>query len=175
MTETTGSDQATDQAQAQQAQPDNPNELAADHLGEKAGESTPDSETESVAAASAEPDPVDAPAEPEAGAVESGEAGEEAEPEPAPAPSTWDELDLPERLRVAVDRLGWTAPTKVQGRTFATMVAGSDVLVQSHTGSGKTGAFCLPWLANRFEFGPARETGVQLIVLLPTREIAKHG
>ncbi|WP_052558036.1 DEAD/DEAH box helicase, partial [Enhygromyxa salina] len=101
-----------------------------------------------------------------------------AEPEvevaPEPAPSTWEELELPARLQSAVEALGWTAPTSVQGRTFATMVAGTDVLVQSQTGSGKTGAFCLPWLASRFEFGPAKDTGVQLIVLLPTRELAKQ-
>ncbi|WP_181233768.1 DEAD/DEAH box helicase [Enhygromyxa salina] len=96
------------------------------------------------------------------------------EVEPEPAPSTWEELELPARLQSAVETLGWTAPTPVQGRTFATMVAGTDVLVQSQTGSGKTGAFCLPWLASRFEFGPAKQTGVQLIVLLPTRELAKQ-
>ncbi len=48
------------------------------------------------------------------------------------------------------------------------------MLVQSQTGSGKTGAFCMPWLANRFVPGPAKSTGVQLLVLLPTRELAKQ-
>jgi ATP-dependent RNA helicase DeaD len=89
-------------------------------------------------------------------------------------PTSWDELDLPPSLRATVEAVGWTKPTPVQARTFSTMVAGTDVLVQSQTGSGKTGAFCLPWLASRFEIGPADITGVQLLVLLPTRELAKQ-
>jgi ATP-dependent RNA helicase DeaD len=98
----------------------------------------------------------------------------ETETPAVPVPSSWDELDLPPSLRATVEANGWTKPTPVQGRTFSTMVAGTDVLVQSQTGSGKTGAFCLPWLAARFEIGPADITGVQLLVLLPTRELAKQ-
>src|SRR5690606_872009 len=58
----------------------------------------------------------------------------EPEPVPVPVPTSWDELDLPPSLRSAIDALGWTQPTPVQARTFATMVAGTDVLVQSQTG-----------------------------------------
>jgi superfamily II DNA/RNA helicase len=101
-------------------------------------------------------------------------APETPEAEPEPIPTSWDELELPPSLRSAIDTLGWAKPTPVQARCFPTMVAGSDVLVQSQTGSGKTGAFCLPWLASRFARGPAKVTGVQLIVLLPTRELAKQ-
>nr|WP_276603303.1 DEAD/DEAH box helicase [Nannocystis pusilla] len=70
--------------------------------------------------------------------------------------------------------MGWTRPTPVQALSFPPLHAGHDVLVQSHTGSGKTGAFCMPWLAGRFDPRPAQQTGVQLLVLLPTRELAKQ-
>jgi ATP-dependent RNA helicase DeaD len=96
-----------------------------------------------------------------------------APPEP-PLPASFPELGLSGALLDAVTALGWRVPTPVQARTFRPMSEGRDVLVQSHTGSGKTGAFCLPWLGTRFQPGPAAETGVQLLVLLPTRELAKQ-
>ncbi|MBK7824184.1 DEAD/DEAH box helicase [Nannocystis sp.] len=89
-------------------------------------------------------------------------------------PQSFDELALPEALRAAIARLGWTKPSPVQALSFDPLIAGRDVMVQSHTGSGKTGAFCVPWLASRFDARPASETGVQLLVLLPTRELAKQ-
>src|SRR5690606_7548019 len=87
---------------------------------------------------------------------------------------SFDELALPDALRRAIERVGWKKPTPVQALSFGPLLAGRDVLVQSHTGSGKTGAFCIPWLAARFDPRPARETGVQMLVLLPTRELAKQ-
>jgi ATP-dependent RNA helicase DeaD len=97
-----------------------------------------------------------------------------AAPEGPPLPQSFDELALPDALRRAIARLGWTKPSPVQALSFDPLIAGRDVMVQSHTGSGKTGAFCVPWLASRFNPGPASETGVQLLVLLPTRELAKQ-
>ncbi|MBZ5716093.1 DEAD/DEAH box helicase [Nannocystis pusilla] len=95
-------------------------------------------------------------------------------PEAPKLPESFDELDLPDALRRAIARIGWTRPTPVQALSFPPLHAGHDVLVQSHTGSGKTGAFCIPWLASRFDPRPAQQTGVQLLVLLPTRELAKQ-
>ncbi|MEM6295246.1 MAG: DEAD/DEAH box helicase [Myxococcota bacterium] len=88
--------------------------------------------------------------------------------------STFEELGIPAPMLTALTAMGWTAPTKVQSAAFGPVTAGRDVLVQSQTGSGKTGAFCLPWLAARFEPGDAKDTGVQLLVLTPTRELAKQ-
>jgi ATP-dependent RNA helicase DeaD len=91
-----------------------------------------------------------------------------------PLPASFDEFELPQTLREAIAECGWAKPTPVQAATFAPIVAGHDVLVQSQTGTGKTGAFCVPWLAARFEPGDAADTGVQLIALTPTRELAKQ-
>lgn len=98
--------------------------------------------------------------------------GEE-ESDEDPLPQTFAELGLPVKLLSALDKMGWTKPTPVQCKAYGPLVEGEDLLVQSHTGSGKTGAFCLPWLA-KFEPGDAKKTGVQLIVILPTRELAKQ-
>jgi ATP-dependent RNA helicase DeaD len=62
----------------------------------------------------------------------------------------------------------------VQAQAFGPAIEGKDLMVQSRTGSGKTGAFCLPWIASRYEPGDAKDTGVQLLVLLPTRELARQ-
>jgi superfamily II DNA/RNA helicase len=151
----------------------------------RSGEQTPDSETFGSGAPSA-PDspPTDSPdaapdAAPEfaADAVPepAAEAAPETPPEPdSPAPASFDDFELPQALREAVAAMGWAEPTPVQTMTFELVRSGRDVLVQSQTGSGKTGAFCLPWLAARFEPAAASQTGVQLLVLTPTRELAKQ-
>ncbi|MGB1699318.1 MAG: DEAD/DEAH box helicase, partial [Nannocystaceae bacterium] len=100
--------------------------------------------------------------------------GDEAAPAEPPAPATFAELGVPAHLLRAIEKLGWTRPTEVQARAFTPGVEGKDLMVQSRTGSGKTGAFCLPWIASRFEPGDAKDTGVQLLVLLPTRELARQ-
>src|SRR5688500_6095218 len=66
--------------------------------------------------------------------------------EPSPVEYSFDVLGLPAPLRQAVRDMGWERPTAVQAATFAPIADGKDVLVQSQTGTGKTGAFCLPWL-----------------------------
>ena len=76
--------------------------------------------------------------------------------------------DLPPVLRAASLRLNWTELMPVQVQTIPHMLEGLDVMVQSQTGSGKTGAFLLPIL-NRIE----KDLGApQALVLVPTRELA---
>jgi len=78
--------------------------------------------------------------------------------------------ELPERMRGAAARAGWTKLMPVQTRTIPYVLAGRDLMIQSRTGSGKTGAFILPIL-ERIE----RERAVcQALVLVPTRELAKQ-
>jgi len=76
--------------------------------------------------------------------------------------------DLPALLRDAALRLNWSELMPVQTQTLPHMLAGQDVMVQSQTGSGKTGAFLLPIL-HRIEIGLGAP---QALVLVPTRELA---
>jgi ATP-dependent RNA helicase DeaD len=76
--------------------------------------------------------------------------------------------DLPPVLRAASLRLNWTELMPVQTQTIPLMLEGLDVMVQSQTGSGKTGAFLLPTL-HRIEAGLGAP---QALVLVPTRELA---
>ena len=76
--------------------------------------------------------------------------------------------DLPQTLQAAATRLNWAELMPVQVQTIPYMLGGQDVMVQSQTGSGKTGAFLLPIL-DRIETGLGAP---QALVLVPTRELA---
>ncbi|MCC9076454.1 DEAD/DEAH box helicase [Litorilinea aerophila] len=78
--------------------------------------------------------------------------------------------DLPETLRAAVARAGWTSLTPVQARAIPYLLAGRDAMVQARTGSGKTGAFLLPMLER---LDPAQHH-CQALILVPTRELARQ-
>lgn len=52
---------------------------------------------------------------------------------------------LPE-LGKAIEEMDWTLPTDVQAEAVPLILGGGDVLMAAETGSGKTGAFCLPIL-----------------------------
>eukprot|EP00052_Salpingoeca_macrocollata_P019479 m.161786 g.161786 ORF g.161786 m.161786 type:complete len:730 (-) comp20982_c0_seq2:69-2258(-) len=52
---------------------------------------------------------------------------------------------MPEIVR-AVEELGWLLPTNIQAEAIPQILGGGDVLMAAETGSGKTGAFCLPVL-----------------------------
>lgn len=78
--------------------------------------------------------------------------------------------DLPENLRKAAAEMGWNELMPVQSKAIPYLRAGRDVMVQSRTGSGKTGAFILPIL----EMVDKDKPTVQALVLVPTRELARQ-
>ncbi|XP_052229582.1 ATP-dependent RNA helicase DDX1-like isoform X2 [Dreissena polymorpha] len=57
---------------------------------------------------------------------------------------------MPEIAR-AVEEMDWSLPTDVQAEAIPMILGGGDVLMAAETGSGKTGAFCLPILQIVFE------------------------
>jgi ATP-dependent RNA helicase DeaD len=77
---------------------------------------------------------------------------------------------LPELLQQAAVRAGWKELMPCQARAIPYMMAGHDIMVQSRTGSGKTGAFILPIIAR---INPAR-VACQALILVPTRELARQ-
>ncbi|PAP75249.1 DEAD/DEAH box helicase [Rubrivirga marina] len=78
--------------------------------------------------------------------------------------------DLPERLQQGIEALGWPALMPVQAEAVPYILEGRDLIVQSRTGSGKTGAFLLPLLE---KLDPNEKT-TQALVLCPTRELASQ-
>jgi len=85
---------------------------------------------------------------------------------------SFESLGLSPTLLSALDRAGFTEPTPVQSAAIPPAMAGKDLMVSSQTGSGKTAAFMLPVL-NRIAAQPGNKgSGVQVLVLTPTRELA---
>ena len=77
---------------------------------------------------------------------------------------------LPSTLQEAAARSGWSELMPVQAKAIPYVLAGRDLMIQSRTGSGKTGAFVLPIL----ELIDPTQQHCQAIVLVPTRELAKQ-
>ncbi|CAM5531560.1 DEAD/DEAH box helicase [Eoetvoesiella caeni] len=85
---------------------------------------------------------------------------------------SFENLGLDPALLSAITKTGFTTPTPVQLAAIPKALNGQDLMVSAQTGSGKTAAFMLPAL-NRISGMPANKgTGVQVLVLTPTRELA---
>ncbi len=76
--------------------------------------------------------------------------------------------DLPDAMRLACERAGWQTLMPVQSLAMPYIMAGRDIMVQSRTGSGKTGCYLLPLLPL---LDPERKE-TQALILVPTRELA---
>ncbi len=76
--------------------------------------------------------------------------------------------DIPELLQNACASAGWLQLMPVQSLSLPYLLARRDLMVQSCTGSGKTGTYILPLLR---QLTPERRVP-QALVLVPTRELA---
>ena len=74
---------------------------------------------------------------------------------------------LPDEQKNILREHGWTELMPVQRKTIPYMLAARDMLVQSKTGSGKTGAYVLPLLQVIVRDHPYP----QALILVPTREL----
>jgi ATP-dependent RNA helicase DeaD len=78
------------------------------------------------------------------------------------------EFDLDPLLIRGVEKLGFGKPFPIQEYAIGPLLAGSDVIGQAKTGTGKTAAYGLPMLQKLH----AESKEVQALVLAPTRELA---
>jgi len=81
---------------------------------------------------------------------------------------TFEALNLHPPLLKALADLGYTQPTPIQHKVFATVMAGRDVVGIAQTGTGKTFAYLLPIL-RQLTFSKQKEPRVLIVV--PTREL----
>ncbi len=79
------------------------------------------------------------------------------------------ELNLHESIQRGIDDAGFTECTPVQEMTFVKTLAGTDVYVQSQTGTGKTAAFVITMFQM---FLTGRCSNARALVIVPTRELA---
>lgn len=82
---------------------------------------------------------------------------------------TFCSLNLPADLLAPIQAQDFTTPTPIQQQTIPLALEGHDILGTAQTGTGKTLAFALPMVAHLLK---NRDT--QLIVLVPTRELAQQ-
>lgn len=83
--------------------------------------------------------------------------------------ATFTSLNLPEELLSQLIAQEFTIPTPIQQKTIPLALAGHDILGTAQTGTGKTLAFALPMVAHLL-----KNRDSQLIVLVPTRELAQQ-
>ena len=72
----------------------------------------------------------------------------------------------------AIEDLGYKRPTDIQFKVIPHILNGEDVMAVAPTGTGKTAAFAIP-LIHKVN-GYARKSGVQVLVMVPTRELARQ-
>ncbi len=76
--------------------------------------------------------------------------------------------DLSPAMREGLQRQGWADLMPVQARAIPYIMARRDLMIQSRTGSGKTGAYLIPI----FERINPEQNATQAMILVPTRELA---
>ncbi|MFT3714802.1 MAG: DEAD/DEAH box helicase [Gordonia sp. (in: high G+C Gram-positive bacteria)] len=81
---------------------------------------------------------------------------------------TFDDFDIDDRVRAALDEVGYETPSPIQAATIPPLLTGRDVVGLAQTGTGKTAAFAIPILS-RLDVTAKKP---QALVLAPTRELA---
>ncbi|MDH3583558.1 MAG: DEAD/DEAH box helicase, partial [Phycisphaerae bacterium] len=82
---------------------------------------------------------------------------------------SFESLELSEPVLRGITDAGFKHPTHIQAQLIPKVLGGGDLLGQAKTGTGKTAAFGLPILSQA-----SRDSGVQALILAPTRELANQ-
>jgi len=82
--------------------------------------------------------------------------------------NTFAQFGLNKDLTKAIKDVGYETPSPIQVKCIPLLLAGSDIVGQAQTGTGKTAAFALPIL----ERIDQKSGKIQALVLTPTRELA---
>lgn len=83
----------------------------------------------------------------------------------------FEQLGLSEKVLKALADINFTTPTPIQEKSIPTILMGNDLLGCAQTGTGKTGAFCLPMI-DILSHGKAKARLPRCVILTPTRELA---
>ena len=82
----------------------------------------------------------------------------------------YSELNVPEQIHKAVERMGFTEMTEVQEKAIPPMLEGKDTIAKAPTGTGKTCAFGIPLILGLDQ----SQNYPQAVVMAPTRELAQQ-
>jgi len=87
---------------------------------------------------------------------------------------SFEQLALHPDLLKSINEQGFTEPSDIQTQAIPHILAGKDVMASAPTGTGKTAAFVLPALHNLSQTEAPQGHGPRVLVLTPTRELAKQ-
>ena len=83
------------------------------------------------------------------------------------------DLGLSPGLLTMLSEKGYETPTPIQEQVIPYLLRGADILACAPTGTGKTGAFCLP-LVEILSSTPSKARLIRCLILVPTRELANQ-
>lgn len=85
---------------------------------------------------------------------------------------TFSELKLSQPLLKKLEEENYTQPYPIQEKSIPAIMQGLDILGIAPTGSGKTAGYVLPLLMNLQKSGELRNRHINVLVVVPTRELA---
>lgn len=87
---------------------------------------------------------------------------------------TFQELQIIEPIRKALQEEGYTTPTPIQAKAIPIILENKDLLGCAQTGTGKTAAFAIPMLQLMHDnpVGKFEKSRIRALILTPTRELA---
>ncbi len=80
---------------------------------------------------------------------------------------SFSELALPEAIQKSLQAMKFDVPTPIQAQAIPVALAGTDIVGNAQTGTGKTAAFCIPLLDKIL-----KDKDCAGLILCPTRELA---
>jgi translation initiation factor 4A len=81
---------------------------------------------------------------------------------------SFDDMNLPDEILQGIYSLGFEKPSPIQKKAIVPLIKGRDIIAQSQSGTGKTGAFTIGCLGRV----DPKSYDVQAIIISPTRELA---
>jgi translation initiation factor 4A len=84
--------------------------------------------------------------------------------------NSFDEMELKQELLRGIYSYGFESPSSIQKRAIVPLYKGYDIIGQSQSGTGKTGAFTIGTLQRVCE----KDDFTQALILAPTRELAEQ-
>jgi ATP-dependent RNA helicase RhlE len=88
---------------------------------------------------------------------------------------SFDELDLINPIKKALQTEGYTKPTPIQAQAIPLVLEGNDLLGCAQTGTGKTAAFAIPIIQLLHNSSHQQSKGtraIRALIVTPTRELA---
>lgn len=85
---------------------------------------------------------------------------------------SFESLGLSHNIIHSVKKLGYLKPFPIQEQAIPVILQGKDLMGIAQTGSGKTACFVMPILEKLQNFEVKKDRNIQVLILVPTRELA---